>query len=234
MKRMKNKSRKFGKSILALACSLIFGLGLVSNVSAENKEVPDFTRTGSISVTLMDKQYNENLTDGELTIYQVAEAVADDGKFSYSLVNGFENSGIDLGDLSGSGLPSQMETYITSSTASSTAQVNGNGEAKFENLQLGVYLVVQTKASTGYNAVSSFLVSVPMYDENGSCIYDVDATPKVEAFKNSVSITPSPTVPPTIPQTGQLFWPIAVLAIAGMLIFALGWMLRRSKDSHEA
>ncbi|MCD8017514.1 MAG: hypothetical protein LUE97_06945 [Oscillospiraceae bacterium] len=34
---------------------------------------------------------------------------------------------------------------------------------------------------------------------------------------------------PDIPQTGQLNWPVPLLAVCGLLLFALGWVLKCGK-----
>ncbi len=48
----------------------------------------------------------------------------------------------------------------------------------------------------------------------------------------SISPTPSPQPSPTptpgrIPQTGMLWWPVPLLALAGMLLFVIGWLRHR-------
>ena len=95
-----------------------------------------------------------------------------------------------------------------------------------------MYLLVQNQAAEGYQAAAPFLVSVPM-NEDGTYIYDVDASPKVELTK-APQPTPTPK-PPTLAQTGQLNWPVPVLAIIGLCLFSLGWLLRfgRKKDGYE-
>jgi len=165
--------------------------------------------------------------------------------------------------------------------------VTEKGYADFAKLPQGLYLVVQTKASHGYEAIKPFLVSIPMPDGD-NWIYDVDATPKVGATIPETPDTPdTPDVPdtppdtpdtpdtpdlpeqpdtpdtpvspgtpdnpvspdspdnpvspenpdnpvspsnpdkPVLPQTGQLNWPVPVLACSGVLLFAAGWVLNR-------
>ncbi|MCD7821787.1 MAG: hypothetical protein LUG64_06230, partial [Clostridiales bacterium] len=36
-----------------------------------------------------------------------------------------------------------------------------------------------------------------------------------------------------LPQTGQLNWPVPVLAVSGVVLFALGWGLSRSGRKRE-
>lgn len=63
----------------------------------------------------------------------------------------------------------------------------------FRGLELGLYLIVQTEASKGYEPINPFLVSLPMA-EDGKWNYAVDASPKVGAY------TPTkPDTPPTPP-----------------------------------
>ena len=55
--------------------------------------------------------------------------------------------------------------------------------------------MVQTENSKGYEAINSFLVSLPMADESG-WLYTVDATPKVGAPTQEVT-PPEPETPST-------------------------------------
>jgi cobalamin biosynthesis Mg chelatase CobN len=45
--------------------------------------------------------------------------------------------------------------------------------------------------------------------------------------KTSQGTTSSSSGTGTLPQTGMLLWPIPVLAIAGMVLFVIGWILHR-------
>ena len=42
---------------------------------------------------------------------------------------------------------------------------------------------------------------------------------------------PAETKPSKLPQTGQMWWPVGILTVTGMLVFFAGWI--RRKNSHE-
>lgn len=213
-----------------LAIVLVLMLGMTA--LAESSWI-DLDAKGSITLTLKSKDTGNAVAGGKITLYQVATVAVDDGDLSFAYTNGFENCGIELGDLSSSTLAGQLKDKVTSSMKSSTQTVGKDGKVSFTGLDLGLYLLVQTTAADGYNAVSPFIVSVPL-TEDGSYTYDVDASPKVETV--TVKPTPTPSTPPDddLPQTGQLDWPIPVLCVVGLLLFAAGWMLRKEKHHHEA
>ena len=253
-------------------------------------------RTGSLHVTLYDHQNAVPLRGGELTLYRVASVKRTNGNLAYVYTGAFTGCDVALGDLSDSTLADQLVKYLPAGASAAAQQdVSEEGEVTFENLSLGLYLVVQTEASHGYAAINPFLVSVPLKDGT-NWIYDVDATPKVGAVTPEEPDTPDtpdipdkpdtpdtpdkpdvPDVPdnpdtpvnpdnpdnpvspehpdnpvspenpdnpvspenpdnpvspgrpdnPVLPQTGQLNWPIPVLACSGVLLFAAGWVLNK-------
>lgn len=236
---MKNKLRP-GKLVIIMMTVLLLGTGYpISALAAVN--VPDLNKTGSISVTLMDKKNDRNVTDGELTLYKVASAVSEDGSYTYAYVNGWEGCGIPLENLEDSELAGKLESRLPDTEKGITKALDTKGSVVYTDLSAGLYLLVQTKTSAGYEKIESFLVSVPL-NMDGEWVYDVDASPKVGNVTASKPDTPTSDTPKTsakslqvgnrLPQTGQLDWPIPVLSIVGLLLFSAGWMLRRSeKDS---
>ena len=226
-------------------------------------------RLGSLHVRLYDTHNDVPLRGGELTLYQVAAVKRTGGDLSYAYTGDFAGCGVPLGDLSASTLADRLVKYLPAVPTVATQQdVNEEGYADITKLPQGLYLVVQTKASHGYEAIKPFLVSIPLPDGDG-WIYDVDATPKVGATIPETPDTPdtpeqpdnpdtpvspdSPDTPvspgtpdnpvspekpdnpvspanpdkPVLPQTGQLNWPVPVLACCGVLLFAVGWVLNR-------
>ena len=219
-------------------------------------------RLGSLHVRLYDTHNDVPLRGGELTLYQVASVKRTNGNLYFDYTGDFTGCGVVLGDLSDSTLADQLVKYLPAVPAIAAQQdVNEEGYADITKLPQGLYLVVQTEASHGYEAIKPFLVSIPMPDGD-NWIYDVDATPKVGATipetpdipdtpvspdspdnpvspgtpDNPVSpgnpdnpVSPSNPDKPVLPQTGQLNWPVPVLAVSGVLLFAAGWVLNKKE-----
>lgn len=226
-------------SMLFLTAMLI----LTMSVTSYAHEVPDSSKTGSIAVTMLYE--GKPVAGGTLTLYRVGEISEDDGNYSFVLTGDFTESGASLEDISSTTLASDLAAYVSdNSLAGTKVAISSNGTVTIPGLELGLYLVVQTQASRGYKAVSPFLVSVPML-EDGSYLYDVDATPKLEALTKTPPRTPSSETPSTenpstpvttttvstaiLPQTGQLNWPVPALAVSGLCLFLAGWALRLGK-----
>lgn len=196
-------------------------------------DVPDLSRTGTLNVTM--KCDGTAIPGGSLTIFRAGEVSEDDGNFSFVLTQEFAASGAKLDDVQSADLAEALAKFAKDNKlAGNTKTIGFMGDVKFENLELGLYLVVQNKPADGYFAADAFLVSVPML-ENGVYVYEVDATPKVELEK-----APEPTDEPDepdekLPQTGQLNWPVPVMATVGVGLFSCGWALRfvREKDAYE-
>lgn len=298
---------KFGKTIGSLFILLAMLFSLNTAAFAAN-EVVDLNATGSISVT--PKADGQAVGAGmTFTLYQVGEvSAAQDGTLSYTLTEAFSGSKAELGNLEASGLAGTLSDYASKNKISGTAQkANSGGTVKFENLSVGVYLLVQTSdGGTGYT-VQPFLATVPL-SESGKLIYDVDASPKTEVTGttditvkkvwndggdtksrpesitvtlyrgdtevNTVTLSENNswshtwtdlpksdaysvkeasvsgyqasysqsgytftiTNTPKLVQTGQLNWPIPILAGSGVALFAIGWglvFLKRKNNKAE-
>lgn len=233
---MRIHKKWFGLLLSLLICGL-FG------VNAYAREVPDTAKKGSVSVTMTCD--GTVVSGGSLTLYQVGAVAENDGNYSFVLTGDFTDSGISLDDPESSETAAYLGEYAASNDLDGTRMdVANEGTVVFSGLELGLYLIVQDEAAVGYETAEPFLVSVPMY-ENGVYIYEVDATPKMSIRKGPEPNTPTepgtPTTPatptePTLPQTGQLNWPIPVLAVLGLCLSLVGWALRfgKKRDFYEA
>lgn len=115
-----------------------------------------------------------------------------------------------------------------------TQQTDANGTVIFRDLTPGLYLVIRTKPAPENTAYTSdpFLVSIPTV-VNGTAAYQVVAEPKFSwDAKPSKPAVPSLKPDPSLPQTGQLNWPIPILIAMGLSLILLGGWLQRKSD-HE-
>ena len=259
--------KKHAAALLLMLCLLAVS-ALPAFATSANIKLTDRNgdpMTGTIRVRLYDEASQKALRGGELTIYRVAEVQRKNGDLSFEYCGDFYGCGIALGDLTDSTLAAQLQEFLPAGAEGTVQTVGSDGTVTFDDLELGLYLVVQTKASAGYKAVNPFLVSLPLA-EDGQWLYDVDASPKVGAYTPETPETPdtpstpvspdgpstpatpdSPDAPnepstpadtdtpaqpgrpanPALPKTGQLNWPVPVMAVSGLLLFAFGWTLDR-------
>lgn len=339
---------------LLLSCALV----LTTTLAYAAHPVVNMNATGNIHITM--EHNGRPVGGGTLTIYKVASVVTGSGTTSgdyyFKIDDAFQGMGnIDLPDdmlikegydLDGNNaaLADAMRDYLNAHPEqkdklySETKNIDDNGEVTFEDLSVGLYLFVQDRHASGYQAINPFLVSIP-HLENGEYVYDVaNAFPKIEGgldpnnpppptsrpeepdnpSSNPASeptsseptsseptssqpesseptsseptssqpessqtgsqpaggSTPGGTTPggntpggntpggntpggttpggntpgggttpgggsstPTLPQTGQLNWPIPVLVVAGLSLILVGWGVNynsKSRKSHEA
>ncbi len=283
---------------------MALALLLSMNVTAFAYTPLDLGKTGSITVS----PANGKSIGTELTIYQVADVTVDNADQKYVLTEAFADSKADLTAPEDTGeLARKLAAYAAEHKLSGiTKSVDTGGSVTFDNLELGLYLVIQEVFQPGETIVNPFLVSVPMQDSKGEWDYDVDASPKAETYElmdvsvrkvwndgGNASGRPSAvtvylydgaalvdtvtlnstggwshtwkglkksdgytvkeeklsgyqdsysqsgntftiTNTPKLAQTGQLNWPIPLLAGGGVMLFAIGWgmvFLVRKKDA---
>ena len=205
--------------------------------AASAHPVPEPGRKGSVTVSM---QFDgEAVPGGELTLYRVGEVSEDDGNYTFVPTGEFVRWGSDFGTLASAEQTAQTAHSLRyfalrNGITGTTKGIGTDGKVTFSNLEQGLYLLVQTRPATGFSRVNPFLVSIP-YEQDGEYLYDVDAQAKTELEQE-----PTPTKPPEkpggkLPQTGQLNWPVPVLAAAGLVLFAIGWGIRfRRKRDQDA
>lgn len=234
---------------LTAALVLIFSM-LILPVSALDV---DFDRVGSITATMVYE--GEPVPGGTLTIYRVAD-IAPNGQSVFSYEEGYAQCGIPLDDLDAD-TASELAAYTQKQSMNGhTKRIDENGIVQFENLELGLYLLIQQEAPNGYYEVLPFLVAIPGQSD-GAYIYDIHSEPKqnpepessvptetteptgpTDSSESTVpSETTEPSAPsypekpsePELPQTGQTDWPVPILAVTGFFLLCSGVVLM-SKD----
>lgn len=220
------------KKAVSLLLALMLLCGLPLTVYAH--DVPQERNDCSIEVIV---RYNgENISGGTLTAVHVGYVDEKDGNYFFSRVLDH----VRLDDVQTAGAASDLlEFYNHNKTNYDFYQQTVNvieGKGTFHGLSTGLYLIIQETAADGYSKLNAFLVSVP-YLENGAYQYHVTASMKSELEREPEPTDPAPTEPddPELPQTGQLNWPIPLLAVSGLVLFTAGWVLRfgRKKEHYE-
>ena len=219
-----NELRRLAALLLALLLTGCFSLPALA------AEDVDLSARGSI--TMSCSYEGKPVSGGNLCLYRVADPERDNGDWYFRLRSDLmDGKRLDQPDLDDPGLAERLAAEPSLGTPDATAVFNKNGLVRFDNLAPGLFLLVQTKAAAGYEKMLPVLVSLPWFDEaSGKYLYDIDATVKPSVERTPVpspTTTPGPYIP-YIPQTGQLNWPIPVLAGLGLFLLLLGTALLRS------
>lgn len=205
--------KKHAAALLLVLCLLVTS-ALPALATSANIKLVDSSgnpTTGTIRVTLYDSANDKALSGGKLTLYRVAEVKRQNGNLSYEYCGDFYGCGIALGDLTDSTLAAQLQEYLPQSAEGTTKTIDADGNVTFRGLELGLYLIVQTEASKGYEPINPFLVSLPMA-EDGKWNYAVDASPKVGAYTPAKPDTP-PTPLPRLRRLRRRIRPIILIRL---------------------
>ena len=116
-----------------------------------------------------------------------------------------------------------------------------DGSVVFKNLDTGLYVVWQEKgdACEGLYAFQPFLISVPRwqydhYDLNVTAAPKVPLLPEATEPPTTPPATTEPgTPPPSLPLTGQMNWPIPMMAVAGVMLIVIGLILCANRKRNE-
>ena len=182
-------------------------------------------------------RYNgEDVNGGTLTAIKIGYVAEEDGNYFFCQ----EITGTLLEDVASPDMPAVQREFYDQNKDSyefyTQTQAVRDGKATFSDLPTGMYLIVQDKAASGFSELSPFLVSVP-YMADGEYVYNVTAVIKSELERVPEPTTPSPGKPddPKLPQTGQLNWPVPLMAVSGAILLFVGLILcsRRKRCNHE-
>ncbi len=209
---------------------------LVVTVPVSAREVPDLHIRGSLNLRMVFD--GEPLHGGSLTLCRVGMPVLSDGNAIFIPVDEL-SSGPVLSDLDSPELAHELADLAAEKNLPSLKAAIVNGSADFSSLECGLYVVTQqrSQATRGFDAIQPFLISLPQWLDN-TYVYNLTAAPKVPLVpQETIPTVPTESADPShssiLPQTGQLNWPIPVLAALGMGFFITGWILRHGRKHHE-
>lgn len=241
------------KHVISGLLALLFLLALP--LSAAAQPVPDVSRNGHCSITVSMTYKGKAVRGGTLALYKVGDVAEDGGNYSFVPAEEIQADIPEFGDIESPDLAGKLcklESKLTPVT-DLPKKVGEDGNATFSDLTFGLYLVVQKTAASGYGKTAPFLVSVPyLYADEYQ--YDVTSQPKTDLEREVPTKPTGPTTKPTkptdpitkptkptspttkpttssgggkkLPQTGQLWWPVPVLACAGLGCITVGLFRR--------
>ena len=151
---------------------------------------------GTITIHKKDDTTQKGIEGAEFTIQKVTNIKTGDKdtkglNVDLTSVDGWTELAKKVKQLNASPLD---ESKLTLGTAQ-PKDTDTNGDAKFENLDLGLYLVKETTPPTGYTSdVVPFFMTVPEITReksatNNTYTYNVEVTPKNHNVKNAINKT---------------------------------------------
>ncbi len=192
------------------------------------------------SITLlleyMEGEETKTLVGGSIALYTLATVKVDNG-YVFDVAGG---KFADVEDVQGipsmdsaalnevnATLARSLEAMAGEREADATVAIE-NGQVTFSNLTPGLYLLIQPVLSEGEKKMNPFILSIP--DANGD--YEVTAKPKPGVYiPPTEPETPPETTPEQeIPQTGQEWWPVWLMAGAGVLLVLIGIFARIKEE----
>lgn len=237
------------KKISVFAVLILLTAALILPVHAQNV---DMERKGSITANMTFQ--GEPVSGGTLTLYRVASLHPfDEELFHYE--ESFAECGVPLENLSFDTAVKLATHVYNHGMDGLTKAIDEQGVVRFEDLEVGLYLLIQWDPAPGFYELSPFLISLPN-NENGVYIYDTQSAPKQTPDERPTEPpteeppteppTDEPTEPPTqppteppepnLPQTGLTNWPVPILAVCGFFSLVAGLVLvvKGRKVSDEA
>ncbi|MCQ2567881.1 MAG: pilin N-terminal domain-containing protein [Mogibacterium sp.] len=244
------------KNIFTVMLTITIVAMAALSVCAENHPILDVDASGSITMTHLAEKTQKPIAGSEMTLYKVADAKYNEGKYpEYNYGDAIFDPISELAsdsirkamnkvteaDAGSYELAAKLESLVKSEGISGTSKVTGSdGVAKWNDLSVGLYLIVNTKPAEGYEAIPSFVISVPRLldeDESGNVdgvldyLYNVTTEPKpapaTECSDDDQGNGDDDGDTRELAQTGQLWWPVPALAAGGFLLIGVGLYRRK-------
>ena len=165
----------------------------------DNAVAADFDFVGGRYKLTVVAQYNTARVQSiNIGIYRVATALVRNGKVEYTLVSEFSGAVSDWPVIFDSATSTSLRDWAIALRDHATQNeikrmvkdTDSNGIAEFENLQEGIYLVMQERTSGTRYRLTPTLVAIPTHGQGTNVIM----APKVSRERES---TPTPTPTPT-------------------------------------
>lgn len=141
----------------------------------------DFTKKGSIEITLIENEEQTKINGAELTIYKIADAKEENHNLVFEYVNELSDCKVSLDNLDNDNISEEINKCLNDSVKG-ISLVTEDGKVNFEDLDLGLYLVKQTNKVEGYSVITPYLVMIPRVI-NDEWTYNVTSKPKTDIIR---------------------------------------------------
>ena len=176
------------KKILLIFMIMLFG---ITSVKADTL---DLNTKGSIDITIK-YNYEETIEGANIQLFKIASLVIDENSnIAYQYVEELSGEMFQLNELTGvistDTEDEQAEKCIKAAkkidfsglTPVAELTTNSSGNVKFEDLELGLYLVNQSNKVKGYTVLDPYILTIPTVEED-EWVYDITSLPKPEIEK---------------------------------------------------
>lgn len=169
--------------------ALTIFFGLILSVNAKTNDITnlpsntvDFNKKGSIEITLKLETEEIAIPGVELSVYKLADATEENYNLKFTYTEEYNDCQVSLDDLTDNTLTNDLLKCTENKSAKYSNITDNNGKVKYEDLDLGLYLIKQTNKVKGYSNIEPFLITIPNI-ENNSWIYDIKSLPKTEIYR---------------------------------------------------
>lgn len=156
---------------------LLLLIFLISPINVK-ADTLDFEKKGSLKIELQEQTENTSVSNAEITIYKLADAVEVNNNLSFKYVNKLNDCKVEVNSIKE--VDDDLYSCIENKDLVEYKGITNNlGIVEFNNLDLGLYLVKETNSPSNYSYFEDFLVMLPNFLDN-NWIYDVYSTPKTD------------------------------------------------------
>lgn len=180
---MKTKKSNIFIMAIVLFFSAMLSVHAFDLETFETADVVDLNRKGNILITLLEEKNEIGVKDAEISLYQIANVVIENNNLAFTYTESLNKCKTSLKNLKADNLTEDISKCVTDNILpilSKNTDVKGN--VKFEDLDLGLYLVRQTNRVEGYSVIADFLIMIPKVIDN-KWNYTIKAEPKTEIYQ---------------------------------------------------
>lgn len=143
--------------------------------------IVDFEGRGTIELLLKESTDGTMVPGAEISIVKIAKAIDKNNNLAFEYVDEISDCSLLVDEIKD--VSSELLECIDKSNLKYDKKITDkNGMVKFNNLELGLYLIKQTNKLEGYSSFLPFLIMIPEFIDD-EWNYDIEATPKTDIIK---------------------------------------------------